>query len=249
MTPYLRLARSKATAACAFTLLVALAARADESPQQIMQRARDTYGQLRSYSDGGVVVREYGSAVSPSRDRNTFSTHFNRAPRRFYFEFNKQGGDRFVIWGDPDAFHTWWKTTGVASDYPNPNNLPALNQSDFQTGGSATKIPTLLYPKAAIVSSLSHFADATLEGTEDVGGHRCFKLVGRTNDVYGQTGKEVNFRRMSVWIDTSSALIRQIREESKAMPGQVNRVMTTFEPEANPALPESRFKFTPPEQQ
>jgi len=51
---------------------------------------------------------------------------------------------------------------------------------------------------------------------------------------------------MTVWIDAESLLIRRVVEEWKPLPGQVNRVTTTFEPQANPTLDESRFKFTPP---
>lgn len=233
----------------AVALLLMEPAYGADTPEQIMQHARDTYAQLRSYSDSGVVLSEFGSSDSPAHARSTFSTYFTRVPRHFFLEFDKEGGDRFVIWGDPNAFHTWWKTTGVASDYPNPNNLPAFNLSDFQTGGVATKIPTLLYSKAALVGTLSHFADAALEGVEDVSSHHCYKLVGRSNDLYGQTGKEVNFRRVTLWIDTASALIRQVREEPKAMPGQIVRVTVTFVPAANPSVPDSRFAFSPPEQQ
>ena len=76
----------------------------------ILQRSRAMYGELRSYADTGVVLEEYGSG---SKDRHAFTTNFNRAPRRFSFDFSKDGGDRYVVWGDPDAFHTWWKATGA----------------------------------------------------------------------------------------------------------------------------------------
>jgi outer membrane lipoprotein-sorting protein len=236
-------------AACAGVALCAAAAQAAETAETILQRSRAMYGDLSSYSDTGVVLQEYGPAGSPGKGKHTFATYFKRAPRHFLFDFHKEGGDEFVIWGDPDAFHTWWKTTGAQGDYPNPNNLPAFNLSDFQTTGSATKIPVLLYPKAALVGSLSHFADAVMDGTEDIGGHPCYRLAGRTNDVYGQTGKEVGFRKMTIWIATDTLLIRQTREESKASPGQINRVTLTFDPKANPALEDGRFKFVPPESQ
>src|SRR5438105_2666522 len=71
-----------------------------------LQRARVAYAELRSYADTGVVLFEYGSS---SKDRHSFSTYFNRTPRHFYFDFKKDVGDRYVIWGDPEAFHTWWK--------------------------------------------------------------------------------------------------------------------------------------------
>lgn len=227
-------------------LCLAVLAHATDSPDVILKRARSTYAVLNSYADTGAVTVEYGSAANPSRDRHSFSTYFVRAPRRFLFDFHKAGGDRYVIWADPGAFHTWWKATAVTTDFPNPNNVPAINLSDFPTSGAATKIPTLLYPKAPLVGALSNFADPALHGTESIGGHPCYRLLGHTSDLYGQTGKEVNRRRLTLWIDTRSMLIRQVREEPAARGGQVMRITTTFDPAANPRIEEKQFQFTPP---
>jgi len=203
------------------------------------------YVSLRSYADTGVVLNQYGSS---SEDRHTFTMYFNRNPRRFVLDFRKQGGDQYVIWGDPDAFHTWWKTTGQQSDYPNPNNVSAISLSGQNTGATATKIPTLLYGKSALAAALLNIADPVLDGTEELGGRRCYRLMGRVSDVYSATGKEVNVHKISVWIDAESLLIRKVLEEWKALPGQRSRTTTTFVPQANPSLEDSRLKFVPPEQ-
>ncbi len=215
-----------------------------QNAENILQKTRDTYAQMKSYADNGVVVNEYGAS---SEDKHTFSTAFNRSPRHFLLDFHKQGGDRYVVWADPDAFHTWWKTTGQQADYPNPNNAPAISLSDLNSKGTALKIPTLLYGKAFRAAMLN-IADPELDGTEEIGGRRCHRVVGRLSDVYAATGKEVNIRKVTVWIDSDSFLIRKMIEESKAVPGQRNRTITTYEPRVNPALDDSQFKFTPPEQ-
>ncbi len=92
-----------------------------QNADQILQRTRDLYQNLKSYSDAGVVVNEYAADI---KDRHTFTTVFQRAPRHFLLEFHKQGGDQFVIWGNPDTFHTWWKTTGQQYDFPTRTTLP-----------------------------------------------------------------------------------------------------------------------------
>ena len=66
-------------------------------------------------------------------------------------------------------------------------------------------------------------------------------------DTYAATGKEVNIRKVTVWIDTESFLIRKMVEESKPLPGQRSRDITSFEPRANPTLQDASFKFIPPE--
>ena len=231
--------------ACCFA--PAGATRSGRQAAGILAQSRARYASLNSYADTGVVLHEYGVAGSQGRERHTFTTYFNHAPRGFYFDFQKESGDRYVIWGDPEAFHTWWKTTGVKSDYPNPDNIGAFSTSGPPTLGSALMIPTLLYSKAPLQGAFTNFKDAVEDGTEEVGGHRCRRLVGTAKDVYGATGRESNVRRMTVWIDAESLLIRKVVEVPKdVLPGHVDKTTTTFEPQANPAPDESRFRFTPP---
>src|SRR5580765_5301277 len=106
------------TAWCVLLLVVSWfgierAERTLQADDDVMQRSRAMYAALNSYADTGVIVFEYGAS---GKDQHTFATSFNRAPRGFRLEFNKQGGDRYVVWGDSDAFHTWWKTTGQQFD-------------------------------------------------------------------------------------------------------------------------------------
>ncbi|HZQ24865.1 MAG TPA: DUF2092 domain-containing protein [Terriglobales bacterium] len=233
----------KIVSALAISSLGFLSAAHGQTADSVLQKARDTYGQMKSYADTGVVLYEYGTS---SEDKHTFSTAFNRSPRHLLLDFHKQGGDRYVIWADPDAFHTWWKTTGQQTDYANPNNAPAISLSDLNSQGTALKIPTLLYAKAFGAAMLK-IADPTMDGTEDIEGHHCHRIVGRLSDVYTATGKEVNIRKATVWIDTASFLIRKMVEEAKAPSGQHNRKTTLYDPRANPTLDNASFKFAPPE--
>jgi len=232
------------TGLAATIILLGVAVRA-QNADQILQKTRDTYAVLKSYSDSGAVVVEYGTS---SVDRHSFSTSFNRAPRRFLLDFRKQGGGRYVIWGDPDAYHTWNNTTGQQFDYPNPNNASAISLSGQSTKGASGIIPQLLYSKAALGGLFNNVADMTTDATEAIGGRNCYRLVGRASDTYGATGKEVNVRKVTVWIDAQSSLVRQVREEWKPLPGQRNRNTIIFQPQANPAFDESKVKFTPPAQ-
>jgi outer membrane lipoprotein-sorting protein len=227
-------------------LLLALppaALRAQQTPAAILEHARSVYAGLTSYSDTGTVLKEYSPT---SRDENSFATYFTRAPRHFMFDYRKAGGDRMVVWGDPDAFHVWWKTTGQVNEYPNPKNTGAIMNSDFPTSGAITKIPPLLYAKANLPGAIQTFEPDRLGEMEDVAGSKCYRLEGTTSDLYAQTGKKVNVRNLTVWIDSTSYLIRKILEEAPAAPGTLNRTTTTFDPRANPTLSDDTFKFIPP---
>jgi hypothetical protein len=111
--------------------------RAEETPAAILEHTRSVYAALTSYSDTGTLLKEYSPI---SHDEYSFATYFTRAPRHFMFDYRKPS-DRIVIWGDPDAFHVWWKTTGQVTEFPNPKNTGAITQSEFPTGGATTKIP------------------------------------------------------------------------------------------------------------
>src|ERR1700753_593078 len=176
-----------------------------ETPAAILEHSRSVYAALSSYSDSGTTVVEYGPS---SRDENSFSTWFNRTPRHFLFEYRKPS-DRMVIWGDPDAFHVWWKATGQVSEYPNPKNTGALTLSDYPTNSTISKIPPLLYSKANLPGAVAAFEPTRLAGTEEVDGSKCYRLEGTASDSYGQTGNKVNARRITVWIEASSFLVRK----------------------------------------
>ncbi len=218
-------------------------ARAQETPTAILEHSRSVYAALSSYSDTGTVVKDY---TATSHDTYSFTTRFTRSPRHFLFDFKKPTGDRIVVWGDPNAFHSWWKTTAQVTEYPNPNNTGAITLNAFPTSGSTTKIPPLLYSKAGLPGAIAQFEPSRLAGKEDVGGNKCYRLEGTASDTYGDTGKKVNVRSVTVWIDTTSYLIRKTVEELPPTPGTLNRTTTTFEPQANPKLSDDVFQFEPP---
>jgi len=229
--------------AFAFLPLLSVLSAYAQSADEIVKKMRDTYGVLNSYSDTAVMVRQYGAT-----DRHTFATYFNRAPRHFLLDFHKQGGDRYVVWGDPEGFHTWWKTTKQTTDYANPNNTPAITLSGPPTESAVVKIPTLVYSKANLGGDFTNFSDPRLEGTDAVGGHRCYRLAGNASDSYAASGKEVNVRKMTLWIDAESFLLRQVREEWPPVGGTATRMTTTYEPRANPTIEPEKFRFIPPAQ-
>jgi len=231
--------RAFAAAICSIVIAVGSVRGAASDADDILQRTRAMYGAFRSYADTGVVVSEYGAA---STDEFKFVTWFSRSPRRFFLE---SSSGQFVIWGDPDAFHTWTKVTGDQYDYPNPNNAPAIAMSSQQTHGVSSVVPPLLYAKAPLGGVFNNFTDATVDGIETLGSRRCHRIFGTTRDVYATTGREVNIRKLTVWIDVDSLLIRKVREEWRPLPGQRSRNTYLYEPQANPPIDDSRFQFNP----
>jgi outer membrane lipoprotein-sorting protein len=222
--------------------LSSMTVHAEEAPAAILEHARTVYAGLDSYADTGTVIYEYSPTA---HDEHRFSTAFIRSPRHFLMDVRKGSGDRIVITGDPDAFHSWWKATGQVTEFPNPKNTGALMLNAFPTAAVSTKIPTLLYSKANLPGAFQNFVPGRNAGLESCGEQKCYRLEGTTSDLYG-TGAEVNVRKLTVWIETGSYLVRKVTEEAPSAPGALNRTTTIFVPQADPKLADDAFQFTPP---
>ncbi len=250
-----RLTRSllSTVGALAFVFVGWLGSASPSASDDVFARSRAMYASLKSYADTGAVVNEFGSASSPSVERHTFRTYY-RGPRHYYFEFNedkKAGGERYVVWGDDEAFHTWWSTTGVEYTYPKGQGTGAFVGGAVTTKNSLVQIAPLLFSQAGLVGTLTEFGEASVAGTETVGGRPCHKLIGIARSVYPATGHVTNVRRTTVWIDVEALLVRKVFEDTpRGTPaGSVSRITTIFEPQTNPTLDDSKFRFTAPSSQ
>ena len=206
------------------------------------------YASLKSYSDSGTITYEFssGSTDPVQTERYTFTTYY-RAPRQFIFDFKKgpnADDERLVIWTDSADINTWWSATKVHETYPKGQGDSAFALSSFPTKGSVMKIPTLLFSGAGLHGPLTDFKQEHTDPDEAINGHRCFKLVGEVALAYG-TGAVTESTPTTIWIDAESSLVRKILEDTSKS-GAIDRVTTTFEPQADPKIEDSRFKFTPP---
>jgi outer membrane lipoprotein-sorting protein len=230
----------------ALTIAVACLRPASSTAVQddILAKSRATYAALKSYSDTGTVLHEYGvNSVS----RHAFKTNY-RAPRHFYFEFNEDkadGGSVLAIWCEGADFQSWWADTRALSTYPPGKGAAAFASAVNFTVGSAIQIPSLLFAAAGLSGTIGELADMKAAGTEPIGGRPAHKFAGVASSKYAATGHVLNVRAATVWIDVETLLVRRIFEDTpKGFPaGTRNRITTTFEPQANPALDDSRFRF------
>jgi outer membrane lipoprotein-sorting protein len=217
-----------------------------KASDDILAQSRALYASLKSYADTGTVVYEYGTT---NVSRHTFKTYY-RAPRHFYFEFTEDkvdGGSRNVIWCEGADFQAWGSDTGIHNVYPKGQGASAFVAATYPTVGSATQIPSLLFAAAGLVSTFGELADMAAAGTEVINGRPAHKLTGVARSMYG-TGHVFNVRRTTVWIDAETLLVRKIFEDTPkgTVAGSRRLITTTFEPQANPTLEDSRFKFVVP---
>ena len=216
------------------------AAAGPPTAEDILERSRAKYASLKSYSDSGTVLTQYHSTV----EQHAFTTYY-RAPRYFFLEFRKnpkESKERYVIWcPDGEDFQDWWSTTGNTSHHGRNPSVFAL--ASYPTKGSALQIPPLLFPRAAMRGPISDLSKYRVAGTEDVNGRPCYKLVGELALAY-KTGAVTDAHPTMVWIDVETLLVLKVFEDASTT-GSLSTTTTTFEPQANPDLDDSRFRFTP----
>ena len=215
----------------------------------ILARSIATYAALKSYADTGVIVSQFTPTAS---HRHTFTTYY-RAPRQYYYEFvadTAAGGARSVMWCDGGDFQSWSSTIGQHETYPRGSNtvLGGFAAAAAMTFRTNSLITSLLFANSGLQSTVLEFADYTVDGTEDVGGHRCHKLVGIARSMYVKTQRVTNVRRTIIWIDTESLLVRKVFEDTPEGSPQIAVIRTTvtLDPQANPTVEDARFTYTVP---
>lgn len=214
------------------------------SSEDVLEKTQAAYAALKSYSDTGSVDTEFGPKEGLVREHHTFKTLY-RAPRHFLFDFVKaEDADRFVVWSDDEAFHSWWQATGVAETYPKGQGAGVFVTGSVPTLNALDEIAPLLFSGAGLTGSITEFGDGKVAGTEAINGHPCQKLVGVGKSMYG-TGAVVNVRPMTIWIDAQTSLVRRVFEDSSDG-ATISRTTITFEPQINPTLDDAKFLFTPP---
>jgi len=254
---------SIAVAACATALWSTapmLGAQGTSSLPVELTRAIAYYATLTSYADAGTVTVDTGALV----DRARFTTYFRRASRDLFYDFQPltsvttQTG--FTI--DMRAYRSvLWMSRGVMQTYQTPTPQPlqqigsdagaqvrALAGLSHPTNGTAIMIPSLLYPQARLPSAILQIETATAAGVEPVDGHPCHKITG-TAAAYYPSGKRTGVRPVTVWIDADTQLVRRVLEDTPERYGDGKatlKITFDYRPQANPALDDSRFQFTPP---
>ena len=120
---------------------------------------------------------------------------------------------------------------------------PSKYSRDLVRSTQYSELPSSIAFGSTALSACSTMIFAASRSVDD---QPCQRVTATAYDVYGATGNRVNERKLTVWLDTTSLLIRRVVEDWKPLPGQVNRRTTMIQPMANPLLLDSRFRFVPP---
>ncbi|MFN8573031.1 MAG: DUF2092 domain-containing protein [Gemmatimonadaceae bacterium] len=226
------------------------------SAEDMLARSAAAYAALQSYADDGTVT----SDIPGVTDRYRFRTFFRRQSHDLFFDWQGVSsytaavhfttdlrGHHTVIWMVNSDMQKYDAETGAVDQYPaGSNQTMVLTLASSYTRGVSTLIPSLLYTKADLLSTLRQIQEIRDDGRDVVDGQPCRRLVGVAADQYARTGRVLNVRQLSIWIDEHSLLIRKFVEEAPADAGSPRRLTILLHPEANPTLTDDKFQFKVP---
>ncbi len=186
---------------------------------EILRATAETYAHAKSYTDHGRQTMTMGK--SSYSDAQSFETAFVRGGS-FRFEYDDMGyADRsFVIWSDGT------QTLLSRDTRPGPWRFASLGGAlDAEAGfssGTAYRIPKLLMPSLG-GQAITRLDKATREADDVIGGVRCFRISGSVHRVI-----------VTLWIDTNTYAIRQVRRRTRTTVPRVGPVdtddITSYEP-------------------
>jgi hypothetical protein len=226
------------------------------SAEDVLGKSRAAYAALTSYADSGTVLDESAGFT----DRLTFRTLFTRDPRQLLIEYRavdseyKNGfraplSNHVVLWMENGDLQTWSSKSQAHETYPadGGQQVNALKSSAYGTAGVSVLIPSHLYSKSGLASSVHATEEAEADGFETVNGRRCFRILGVERWRY-PSGQETGVRPIALWLDAETYLIHRIVQDTpKGMPrGSISRRITTIKHQANPKLEPAQFRFAVP---
>jgi hypothetical protein len=229
-----------AFALCAVLSVAGMAAPQDaekRTPAQILDAMLQTYQNCKTYSDTGIVKTTFIEAYRTRSTEKPFRTVFVR-PSRFRFEFTEDmhgRSIRYIVWRDGEKVKTWWDIGSRLEDQPSLDL--ALAGATGVSAGSAHTVPALLMPSEVSGFTLKNLLGITRLNDSTCGDSKCFLIRGK--DSQGDI--------LTLWIDKSSLLLRQIHSGHDFAGFQTEEI-TTYTPMVNDRISEEMTAFSAPNQ-
>ncbi len=200
------------------------------SADEIIARMVKVYETCQSYQDDGVVDISTNGVV----ESRPFSTAFVR-PNLFRYEFTSSNYPRFVLWWDSKNIQSW--SNLMPNIITHQDFSHALSRPTGISGGSASRIPSLLVPGTIWGSGLKLVKGAILHREESTNGVHCYKIE------YSRPGSDkVN----TLWIDKRRCVLIKMQEVQVIGDKRTHHV-TTYTPKIDISIDPSLFDFTPPQ--
>lgn len=188
----------------------------------ILSEARARYealGSLKASFRQSIEMRVF----EPPRRREGSGTWYQERPDRFRMDFSDPEGDVIVS----DGSHLWLYYPSTHPDQVIRSELAG----ERARGNAAVDLQGRIFREAA-----EHF-QARYAGADTLGGERVHRIV------LSPAGPEAPYRRVELWIDAGSLLVRRLLLEDRS---ETVRTVTLEDLRTGIPLADSLFRFRPP---
>jgi len=201
---------------------VSAAAASAPDPREILRRAEARYDSLRTLRARFRQTIEM-RAFEPPRRREGRGIWYQRRPSHFRMDFEEPEGDVIVA----DGRHLWLHY---------PSTHPGQVVRSRLAGGSAGR--EMIDLQGRIFEQAVDRYEPEYVESDEIGGHpvHVIRLVPRD--------RGTDYRRVRIWIDRERLLVRRLRFEDRS---ETVRTITLSELETGVRLPDSLFRYRPPE--
>jgi hypothetical protein len=205
------------------------------SAKQILDRMGATYARCRTYRDAGVVTTVYTEITGKRTVEKPFTMVYVR-PDRFRFEYTERKDDgrayRYLVWRRGKDVRSWWDVTPGVTKLESLGM--ALSAATGVSGGSAHRIPALLFADEVGGRRLADITEAGRVEDAALGPVECIRIQGRYAD-----------RPVTLWLEKATFLIRRIELKREFDTFFVEET-TTYEPVVDGEVTEAMLAFDPP---
>lgn len=216
--------------------LTATAQRNRLTPEAILKRMAQVYGQCISYQDTGMVEIAYHEATSGRIEKMPFKTYFKR-PNLLRFEWTDYNpwaeGRTSIVWSNGKEVFTYWEPDRYEKE--ETLSLGVAGASGISHGAAHT-VPRLLVEEITGFK-LTELTNLSLANDEEVEGELCYHIKGKqpfSDSIY------------DLWVSKRDFLLRKVRNQSKydnyyTIQEEVRRNIRINQPIASAV-----FNFKPP---
>lgn len=191
-------------------------------PDSLLREARARYealGTLRARFRQSIEMRVF----EPPRTREGSGTWYQERPDRFRMDFSDPEGDVIVS----DGAHLWLY-------YPSTHPGQVIRS---ELTGERARGTTAVDLQGRIFREAERHFDAAYAGRDTLDGHPVHRIVLEPRSA------EAPYRRVDLWLDASTLLVRRLRLEDRS---ETVRTVTLYELRTGVPLADSLFRFEPP---
>lgn len=217
------------------------------SSLEVLAKAAEVYGNLKSYRDTGTAVTKFERTVAAHTVERRFTTAY-MSSGQFRFEFTEaglhKGLTQYVVWRQGEEVKSWWTVAPTVVQHASLDM--AIAGATGVSGGTAYTIPSVLMKEAAWKGSnwtSSASAYRISDGVErEVPCFRIQRRVATQAARHGGYETPETQGTETYWVSKKDYLLLRLDSETD-FGSFLTRGTVKYFPTINAPVPDSAFEF------